>query len=58
MTLLGNALGIDLNLLKKEISKFQSTQLETNALLRENNQLLTHILTQLGGKPIEQLALF
>jgi hypothetical protein len=55
MSILGNALGIDPNTLKKELSKFQQTQIETNALLKENNQLLTQILIQLGGKPAERL---
>jgi hypothetical protein len=58
MSILGNALGVDLSTLKKELSKFQQTQIETNTLLRENNQLLTQILTQLGGKPTDKLESF
>jgi hypothetical protein len=58
MSIIGNALGIDPNLLKKEIRQFQATQLETNTLLKEQNQLLTQILIQLGGKPTDQLESF
>lgn len=44
-----NFLGIDLTDLKKEIAKFQLAQAETNALLKEQNQLLIKILIQLGA---------
>lgn len=54
MNLLGNALGLDTSALKKEITKFQLAQAETNALLEENNQLLTQILQQLGGKALKK----
>jgi hypothetical protein len=43
-------LGIDLKPLINELAKFQQTQVQIITLLKENNQLLTQIYCQLGGK--------